>query len=352
MASSVPMFPGDAMSIGIIGAIVLCAFSGGLSWWLTRSVRRYAMKAAMLDVPGARSSHVQPTPRGGGAGFVIAFLVSLPILASTGALSWVEAVALFGSGGMVAVIGFCDDRSHIPARWRLLVHFFAALGVVSCLAIDGTGTVGAFGGSMWVGGALAMLFLVWMLNLFNFMDGIDGIAGVEAITVCASAGVFLIIRGQSLDALVPLTLACATAGFLCWNAPRARIFMGDVGSGFLGIVLGIMALQAAQDDWQALWVWLILLAVFITDATWTLIQRLIREERVTEAHRKHAYQKASRRFGAHMPVTGAVALINLLWLAPWAMAVGLAKAPVWLGFAATYGPLAYMAYKIGAGKDD
>jgi Fuc2NAc and GlcNAc transferase len=142
-----------------------------------------------------------------------------------------------------------------------------------------------------------------MLNLYNFMDGIDGIASVEAICACLGASVLYWLSG--LDALIwgPLLLAASVAGFLYWNFPPARIFMGDAGSGFLGIVLGGLSLQAAWVSEPMLWAWLILLGVFIVDATFTLFRRLLRGEKVYEAHRSHAYQFASRRFGKHLPVT-------------------------------------------------
>jgi len=145
-------------------------------------------------------------------------------------------------------------------------------------------------------------------------------------------------------------LTAAVAGFLFWNFPPARIFMGDAGSGFLGITLGVMSLQAAWVAPQLLWSWLILLGVFIVDATFTLLRRLLRGDKVYEAHRSHAYQYASRRFGRHLPVTLAVAALNLFWLLPIALWVGWSGLDGLVGLAIAYAPLIGLALKYKAGE--
>jgi len=188
-----------------------------------------------------------------------------------------------------------------------------------------------------------------MLNLYNFMDGIDGIASVEAISACLGACLLYWLTGFDSLIWLPMLLAAAVLGFLFWNFPPARIFMGDAGSGFLGIILGILSVQAAWASSQLLWSWLILLGVFVVDATYTLIRRLLRGDRVYEAHRSHAYQFASRRFGRHLPVTLFVAAVNLFWLLPISVCVayfGLAGA---LGLVIAYLPLIVMAVKFQAG---
>lgn len=290
---------------------------------LTAVLRQYALRRQLLDVPNGRSSHVVPTPRGGGVAIVAVVAALLPVLwlyeAANASLVW----ALLGAGLAVALLGFADDHGHIAARWRLLGHFVAAIWVMCWLG--GLPALTLFGMTLepgWLGYLLGLLFLVWMLNLYNFMDGIDGLASVEAISVCLGALVCYALAASTGGAHlgdVELLLAAAVAGFCCWNFPRARIFMGDAGSGFLGIVLGVLALGAAWVMPQLLWSWLILLGVFIVDATFTLLRRLLRGEAVYQAHRSHAYQAASRRFGRHVPVTVAVGLINVSWLLPWAV---------------------------------
>ncbi|WAG80605.1 glycosyltransferase family 4 protein [Metapseudomonas furukawaii] len=323
----------------------------GVSLILTGALRRYALARSLMDIPNGRSSHSVPTPRGGGVAIVISFLVALPLLASSGVLAWPVMWALLGAGGWIAMVGFLDDHGHIAARWRLLAHFIGAGWALGWLG--GLPPLVIFGFDLelgWLGYALAAFYLVWLLNLYNFMDGIDGIASVEAICVCLGGSLLYLLLGESAAALAPLFLAVAVGGFLFWNFPPARIFMGDAGSGFLGIALGVLSLQAAWVAPQLLWSWLILLGVFIVDATWTLFRRLLRGDKVYEAHRSHAYQYASRQFGKHLPVTLAVAALNLFWLLPIALWVGLGGVDGALGLLVAYLPLVWLALRFKAGE--
>lgn len=323
----------------------------GFSLLLTWLLRRYALTRHIIDIPNARSSHTVPTPRGGGVAIVVSFLISVAVLAMTGGAGLPVLWALLGAGAGIAVLGFLDDHGHIAARWRLLGHFTAALWVLYWLG--GLPVLPVFGYSLdmgLVGAVLASLYLVWLLNLYNFMDGIDGIASIEAICVCAGGAVLYVLLGQPALAVLPLLLAAAVAGFLFWNFPPARIFMGDAGSGFLGMALGILSLQAAWVKGALFWSWLILLGVFIVDATFTLLRRMLRGDKVYEAHRSHAYQYASRQFGRHLTVTQAVGVINLLWLLPIALLVGLGSLDGGAGVLIAYAPLLVLALKFRAGQ--
>lgn len=321
-----------------------------LSLVLTWVLRRYALARSLLDIPNARSSHSLPTPRGGGVAIVLSFLLALVVVASETPELRPSIFALGGAGLVVAILGFLDDHGHIAARWRLLGHFGAAIWGLYWLG--GLPPFELFGGTFdlgWVGHVLTLFYLVWMLNLYNFMDGIDGIASVEAICVCLGACLIYSLTGHAGLIALPLLLAAAVAGFLFWNFPPARIFMGDAGSGFLGIILALLSLQAAWAEPSLLWSWLILLGVFIVDATVTLMRRLIRGEKVYEAHRSHAYQFASRRFGKHLPVTNTVVAINLLWLLPMALAAGVWKLDGATVLLIAYAPLVVLAFKFKAG---
>lgn len=325
--------------------------AGVLSLFLTGGLRRYALSKSLMDIPNARSSHSVPTPRGGGVSIVIAFLLAVTVLGWQQLMPMSAVAAVIGAGGLIAVIGFMDDHGHIAARWRLLGHFAAAAWALFWLG--GLAPLSLFGAVIdlgLVGHVLAAFYLVWVLNLYNFMDGIDGIASVEALTACCGAGIIYALTGFAELAWAPVLLAAAVAGFLFWNFPPARIFMGDAGSGFLGIALGILSLQAARAEPRFLWVWLILLGVFIVDATLTLFRRLLRGDKVYEAHRSHAYQFASRHFGRHLPVTVAVALINLGWLFPIALWVACMEGDGLLGVCIAYVPLVLLALKFRAGE--
>jgi Fuc2NAc and GlcNAc transferase len=329
--------------------IVLLVFV--VAVFLTGAVRRYALARQLMDVPNARSSHTTATPRGGGVAIVLCFLASVPLLHMQGMLPAGSQWALLGAGGVVALVGFLDDHGHIAARWRLLAHFAAASWALYWLA--GAPPVSIFGNPThlgWLGSALAAIYLVWLLNLYNFMDGIDGIAAVETICTCIGGSLLFLLADEPALSLAPLTLAAAAGGFLCWNFPRAKIFMGDAGSGFLGIVMGILSLSAAWVAPHLLWAWVVLLGVFIVDATITLLRRLVKGEKVYEAHRSHAYQHASRRFHAHLPVTLAVAAINLLWLLPLALLIGVGRLEGLHGVLLAYAPLVALAVKFRAGQ--
>ena len=324
---------------------------------LTGAVRRYAVTRALLDIPNARSSHTAPTPRGGGVAMVASFLPAVLWLATTDTIDWPVAAALLGAGGCCALLGFLDDRGHIPARWRLLGHFAAAAWALVWLG--GLPPVTIFGLTVdggWPAQALAAVYLVWLLNLYNFMDGIDGIAAVEAISVClGAAALYGVARQGAADpggVWLPVLLAGAAAGFLMWNLPPARIFMGDAGSGFLGITLGILSLHAAASAPTLLWSWLILLGVFVVDASVTLLQRLVRGERVYQAHRNHAYQQAARQYGRHLPVTLAVATLNLVWLMPIAACVATGRVEAGIGLLIAYTPLVALALRFRAGQPE
>lgn len=324
----------------------------GCSLLLTGGLRNYALSAQrLMDVPNARSAHSTPTPRGGGVAIAVSFLLALfPVLYWEPSLEYLV-WALFGAGLGVALLGFLDDHGHIAARWRLLGHFIAAGWALYWLQgfppLSLAGWVVDLG---WIGNLLAAVYLVWLLNLYNFMDGLDGLASVEAIFVCLGSALIFVGSSNHWALVVPeLLLACAVAGFLFWNAPPARIFMGDAGSGFLGISLGILSIQAAKQAPELLWSWLILLGVFIVDATLTLLRRLFLGEKLYQAHCRHAYQYAARYYGGHLPVTLGVSLINLFWLLPLACAVGWGYVEGLVGLVIAYIPLIALALRFRAG---
>ena len=337
------------MMIWWIACLVVFMFSFVATWGL----RRYALASKLIDVPNSRSSHVTPTPRGGGVAIVLAFVGALAWMLSSGSISNSWGWGLLVSGLGVAILGFLDDHGHIAARWRLLGHLSAAIFIL--LMTGGLPPLEFFGTTLelgWLGHVLAVFFLVWMLNLYNFMDGIDGIASVEAIGVCVSAALLYWLTGHAQSAGTPMMLAFAVAGFLIWNFPPARIFMGDAGSGFLGLIIAALAIQASWLEPSLFWCWLILLGVFIVDASFTLMRRIARGEKVYEAHRSHGYQFASRRHGRHRPVTLGVVAINTLWLLPMAVIVAQGWIDGFSGLLMAYAPLLVLAvfYKAGSAE--
>ena len=323
-----------------------------LSAALTFQIRRSALHKQLLDIPNDRSLHTVPTPRGGGSAIVLVFFAAVAALTATDYVETKNSIILIGCGALVALTGFLDDRQLLShARSRLALHFVAAVITVSVLG--GLPTLPVFGTDVSLGvfgGILATTYLVWLLNLFNFMDGIDGISGAEVVSVCGAAA-FLIHR-TTHDyniASLPLALAAATLGFLVFNWPPAKIFMGDVGSGFVGFIIGIFSLITADSAGLLGWVWVILLGVFIVDATVTLIGRLFRKQKPHVAHRSHAFQHLALRFGSHKPVTIGVVAINLFWLFPIAFAVTEGRIDGFTGVLIAYTPLTIAALNLGAG---
>jgi len=333
--------------------IFICICVLMLSCCLTGLLRRYALIHSLIDIPNARSSHDVPTPRGGGVAIVLSFLLIVPILSFMGAIDSHTMVAYLGGGLLVALIGFADDHGHIAARWRLCGHFIAAAWIL--FWIGGLAPLIFPWGEVdlrWCGNFLALLFLVWMLNLYNFMDGIDGLASVEAISTCGGACLIYMLAGNFHLVGLPLVISSAVGGFLMWNFPPAKIFMGDAGSGFLGIIIGAFVLQSAWSEGGFFWSWLILLGVFVVDATWTLAYRMIRGEKIYQAHRSHAYQFASRQLSSHRAVTMGIAAINIFWLLP--LAIGAVCVPKIGGVIVciAYFPLCILAYKFRAGCEE
>jgi Fuc2NAc and GlcNAc transferase len=320
----------------------------------TDLMRRYALQKNLIDIPNARSSHASPTPRGGGVAIVFAFFVAAVVLAFLGLLDTRVLGALLVGGGAMALVGFLDDRRHLRASVRFCVHLAAAIWVVILLGGISETALANWGlHGLWTGRLFAVLTLVWTTNLFNFMDGLDGIAASEAVFV-SGAGAWLNWReGGAPGLTAAMTCLSATCvGFLKWNWPPARIFMGDVGSGFLGFSLAVLGLAASQKGMLPIEIWAILGAVFLVDATVTLVRRLARGDRWFEAHRTHAYQLLARRWKAHLPVTILVTVVNIFWLLPFAILV--AKFPayaLWL-LAAALSPLVVLVVAFGAGADE
>ncbi len=276
------------------------------------------VQVGALDTPGARSSHTRPTPKGGGVGIVLAFLVGTATLQHRAAASGV-AVPYFGAvmlaASAVAVVAFLDDLLFWPPSVKFLTQAAAASLVVGSglsltfirLPVLGLVPLG------WLGPVITLVWIVAATNAMNFIDGLNGLASGVAAIVCVTlvaVGAWLATPFIYYAAFI---LLAGILGFLPFNFPRARIFMGDVGSQFLGFVIAILAVIAGRFEAVALSVALVpmLLAGVLFDVAFTLLRRLLDGERLTEAHRGHLYQLAHR---SGMPAI-AVTLVH------WAFAI-------------------------------
>lgn len=317
---------------------------------VTWGVRSYAIGSNLLDIPNDRSSHSVPTTRGGGIAIVVVTLAALVILNRSGLAQGGPLLAYAGGGLLVAGVGYLDDRSHVSAALRLAVHFGAAISVL--IAVGPLPPLPVFRSELDFGlaaSAMAAVSIVWLLNLYNFMDGIDGIAAIEAVTVAGGAACLLWYSGVDEVAYLAGVLAATSLGFLVWNWPPARIFMGDVGSVFLGFCFGALMVMTFATDAPLIWIWPILLGTFLVDATVTLFRRVFRRETLYKAHRSHAYQFASRKLGSHRPVTVAVGMINLFWLLPMAFLVTIGRLEGLIALLIAYTPLMGLALYLKAG---
>ena len=338
------------MTFGLLITLVAGIAAFAATWMILRHARHLGV----VQVPNARSSHTIPTASGGGVGIVIGGAVGTSLAAFQAPLQ----ILLFLAVSLaVAVIGFYDDRKPIPAGFRLGAHI-----VLFAVAVIGVAPLGLLVDELAPGlpQPLALTLLVlggaYWINLFNFMDGIDGLAASQAIVMLLGAAGLALAGTPGLAAHPGLwwliALAAATLGFLVLNWPPAKIFMGDAGSTYLGFVTGILALLTISWGWLTLWQWAILGAAFVTDATVTLVRRLLAREKFYEAHRRHAYQALSRRWNSHRRVTLLFIAVDVVWVLPLAFAAGWWEDLGPLLAVVAYAPLALLAIRAGAGAPE
>jgi Fuc2NAc and GlcNAc transferase len=332
--------------------LILCAATFALAAPGTLCIRAIAIRSGMVDLPSQRSSHYVPTPRGGGLAIVVAHFIALIGLHVFGYITTRELIALIGGGGAVAFVGFLDDRQSVSATVRFMVHLAAAIIVVALIGgVPMGGAADGGGRALWIGQLFGIAGIAWAINLFNFMDGIDGIAGAEAVFVSLAAGAMIFLSSHDAGLVGSFgSLGMASLGFLVWNWPPARIFMGDVGSGFLGFMLAALALLASHRIRVPVQVWPILGGVFLVDASVTLIWRMVHGGRWYEAHRTHAYQRLARAWGGHIAVTLFVCALNICWLLPWAWYAATHPPAATMCLAIALSPLVLGAIWAGAGR--
>lgn len=310
-------------------------FSFVLAAWLTSRFCRPSSRLYILDHPNERSLHTRPTPRTGGVAIFFAILVGSAVVVRSypenRSLAWIFAGVL-----VVAAVSFIDDRRGVPPMARFLVH---VLGAGLVLASGVTPSAVAVPGAAWhwlpsMAILLSLLFVVWMVNLYNFMDGMDGLAGGMAVIGFGTLAAFGWLAGHVPFFALNLVVACAAGGFLVFNFPPARIFMGDVGSATLGLLAAAFSLWGIEAQVLPAWAAILVFSPFIVDATVTLVRRAFRGEKLWQAHRSHYYQKLvqlgfaqkSVLMGEYSVMSGCGASALLLADAPvWVQQIGLAS---------------------------
>lgn len=283
----------------------------------TGILRKYSLRNSILDIPNERSAHSLPMPRGGGLSISLAVLLSAVFLFYLQLLPLNIAIAFSGGGILVTVTGWLDDHMDIPEIWKALSYTIAAIWTVFWL--DGLDTL-RFGVNvitMHVAGSLfAVLGLAWLINLYNFMDGTDALAAAQAICTGTFSGMLFMFSGRQDLAIMCFVITAASAGFLYWNWPPAKIFMGDAGSCLIGFSFGLLAIVGEKSGALPILVWFILLSIFICDATLTLFMRIINKEKWYTAHRSHAYQRLVQMNVSHTFLAISVLLINVIFIWP------------------------------------
>lgn len=304
----------------LFGTLVSAGILSLLGTWL---LIRLAPSLSLVDVPNERSSHAQPTPRGGGLAFVVGFILFVAL-----ARPWLSAelwwLSLISLG--VAGLGLVDDIRNVSAAVRFLGQLVAAAALAWVITAVGFEEDQLMRALVVAGVAFC---LIAATNFFNFMDGIDGIAATEGVFFSAVAGWLLFDAGLDGHAYLMALLAASLIGFLVFNWSPARIFMGDVGSGFLGFVLAAIALSASLKGAIPLAVWPVLGGTFLADALTTLLRRLATGQRWWAAHRSHAYQGLALRMDSHRRVTTLYLLVNLFWCLPLVLLIMMFPAFQW-----------------------
>ena len=283
----------------IVIMLLSCILTGFAAW--------YARRSGMVDHPGERHSHAVATPRGGGIGIILALLIVSPWLIGSGDETWGKCIL---PGMLVlAILGWRDDHASLSARLRFFVQLAVSIYLVAC-AVNNDWMQGA--GSIF----LAVLFLVWMTNLYNFMDGSNGMAGLQGVFGGAVLFCLFDFAGQPSLALASACVAAACAGFLPWNLGHARVFMGDVGSISLGFVFGALLVIGVGNQAFSLPVALMVMLVFITDSSLTLLGRVMKREQWYNAHKQHLYQRLIAQGWTHGRVALFYQAINLALVVP------------------------------------
>jgi UDP-N-acetylmuramyl pentapeptide phosphotransferase/UDP-N-acetylglucosamine-1-phosphate transferase len=265
-----------------------------LSFLLTLLVRHLALKKNLIDQVNERSSHTIPTPRGGGLAIVLCWFGALVYLFIHKDIEPNLFFALL-SGLILAIVSWLDDLMDLKPGVRILAQALSALGALYFLG--GIKLLPGFDAQwfFWLTNFIVFVGIIWFINLYNFLDGLDGYASQEAILV--SAGLILITGQPQLWLLI-----AAVAGFLAWNWPKAKIFMGDVGSTQLGFILVVFGIYYHNSGSVAISNWLILTSLFWFDATFTLYRRWRNGEKLSVAHKKHGYQRLVQGGFSHLKV--------------------------------------------------
>jgi len=278
-----------------------------LSVSLTYIIKEIAIKKSLLAEINERSSHTTPTPHGGGIAIAFTWFSGISYLFYTNAIDSSLYFALM-VGVIISVVSFVDDLIELSPKLRLLTQSLVAfLGLYFLGGFEQFNLFFFTIENQIFTNIFAFFMILWFINLYNFLDGIDGYAGSEGLFLALAA--FLLFGGAHF-----LVLAAAVFGFLIWNWHKAKIFMGDVSSTLLGYNVAIFTVFYANEENSNFWIWIILFSLFWFDATLTLVRRYKNGEKLSQAHKKHAYQRLVQSGWRHDKVVIASMFLNALLL--------------------------------------
>lgn len=299
--------------------LLLCAVAGFVfSLLLTSKYRRFALINKIVDKPNSRSSHTRITPRGAGVSFILCFLAISAVLTFNQLLAPEISLPLLSAGLMVALLGFWDDMKPVKASIRLFIHLLAAVFLVALLSAGFSNVISIpfLIDNRLVSFVFCILFISWFINLYNFMDGCDGLAGGVGAVSSLLLGTITTIYGSYDLGVTYFTLSFCLGGFIVYNWSPALVFMGDSGAYFLGYTFSSLALVSKLYNESFFYVHLIILGALIVDASWTLVLRIYRLEKIFHAHKMHGFQKLMAKGWSHKKVSRFYIAITLFWLFP------------------------------------
>ncbi len=301
-----------------------------MSFMLTPLVRRYSLRRGLIDKPGPRRTHAALVARGGGVAVGVSVVIASGFVTPDGT----QALPFLLGALIVLLLGWCDDHRPISVGWRLGTQLFVAIGAVAWLGpVESIYIAGMPLELVWIWTPMAVVAMVWLMNLFNFMDGSDGLASAQTVISCGLFAAAFAAHEEPVATALAGIVAGAAAGFLFWNWPRARIFLGDSGSLLLGWCVASLALFGTLSASVSIWLSYVIVSPFVVDATATLCWRLARGERWYTPHQEHAYQYLIRVGWSHRRVLLAWITLNAVLVLP-ATALVLWKPQYDLGVAA------------------
>lgn len=298
-----------------------------LSFTLTVLAMHYSRRQGLYDQPGERRSHQIATLRGGGIAILLSIVLTQVYLVSQKLLTLDISLLFSLNLTAIGLIGWWDDHRPLAARYRLIMQILVTSCVIVyllyLLVLSGNIVIS------WTVLALAIVSVIsmcWLINLLNFMDGSNGLAAMQGLFCCVLFAVLLFQQGDQTGGLIAASAAAAILGFLPWNWPLKRVFMGDSGSYAIGFTLAFLSAYAYWYSAISVAMIILLQALFLVDSTATLIMRVVQGKRWYTAHREHAYQRLIMMGMSHTKVLMIYTIINIFFILP---ILGYAQSELW-----------------------